>query len=88
MPPQNETPNAQIVAWAAFGLALLGQAIGGLIWLTNLGARVTTLEVRHDTMQAQMHEIDTGGTRELGLVKDRQDDMRKRLDRLETHGAP
>ena len=73
---------------------LVGQCIAGVIWLTTLGARVSTIEkereaerqeriaerIRYD---GEIKRLDTDGTRALGVVANEVQEIRRRINTLE-----
>ena len=81
--------------WLAAVIFLVGQLIAGVVWLTKLGARVKSIEderkiereeriAERTRLDAEMKRIDTEGTRALAIVDDRQKDVLRRLDLLES----
>lgn len=73
---------------------LVGQLVGGVIWLTRLGARVKTIEDERKLereernaerlrIDAELRRIDSDGTRALGVLKVEQIEASRRIDKLE-----
>ena len=58
-------------------IAVIGQLIGGIIWLTNLGASVVA------DLESKIEKIDKDGSRALARVEDRQNTVLQRLGILE-----
>ena len=69
--------------WPARVVGLLVQSIGAIIWLTRLGDRVSSTEENTKVLSERLREIDIEGTRALTVVRDRQDNVMHRLDKLE-----
>lgn len=75
-------------------IAVIGQLICGIIWLTNLGASVSQLQQSRADFRAYVHEnfadleskiekIDKDGSRALARIEDRQNTVLQRLGILE-----
>lgn len=64
-------------------IIVIGQIVIALIWLIQLGDRVTDVEKGYIILNARVERIDTNGTRAMILVEDRQSGVLHRLEKIE-----